>query len=69
MILIYGCEPSMHPLKNLKILNFVFVLKFKKYRMRRVALYLSLTSGSIVRDFSHCKVKISHRMLNPPTEY
>jgi hypothetical protein len=34
-----------------------------------IALYLSLKSTGTVRDFSHHNVKISHRMLNPPTEY
>jgi hypothetical protein len=30
---------------------------------------MSLTSTSTVRDFSHLKVKISHRTVNPLTEY
>jgi hypothetical protein len=34
-----------------------------------IALYLSLTITSTVRDFSHRNGKISHRTVNPPTEY
>jgi hypothetical protein len=35
MILLYIWELFMHPLKDLKFKSFVFVLKFKKYRVRR----------------------------------
>jgi hypothetical protein len=34
-----------------------------------IAWRLSLTSTGLVRDFSQRNVKISHRMVNPPTKY
>jgi hypothetical protein len=37
--------------------------------MSFIAWYLSLTSTGMVRDFSHRKVKISPRTVNPPIDY
>jgi hypothetical protein len=72
MILLYSCELSMHPLKDLNFKIFVFMLKFKTYKIRNAIhspVYLSSTSTGTVRDFSHRNVNISHRTVNPPTEY
>jgi hypothetical protein len=62
----------MHPLMDFKFLNFCFHFKNLKsigFAVSFIALYLSLSSTSTVRDFSHRNVNISHRTVNPPTEH
>jgi hypothetical protein len=59
----------MHPLKDFKF-SFSFLnLKSIGFTVSFIAQYLSLTSTGTMRDFSHRNVKISHRRVNPPTEY